>query len=84
MCLVLNQADLGTHTASIFLACDLQQPAFLSMISFHFLSIVITIVIYKKNFPGNGVKLLFRPREGGGAMVKTFLGGGNDVPTLWV
>lgn len=84
MCLVLNQADLGTHTASVFLACDLQQPTFLSMISFHFLSIVIAIVIYKKNFPGNYVKLLFRPREGGGAMVKTFLERGNDVPTLWV
>lgn len=84
MCLVSNQADLGTHTASVFLACDLQQLAFLSMISSQFLSIVITIVIYKKNFPGNGAKLLFRPSEGGGAMVKTFLEGGDDVPTLWV
>lgn len=71
------------HTYCLCLP-GLQQPAFLSMISFHFLSIVIAIVIYKKNFPGNYVKLLFRPREGGGAMVKTFLERGNDVPTLWV
>lgn len=82
--MVSNQVDLGAHTASVFLAYDLQQPAFLSMISFHFLSIVITIMIYKKNFPGNSVKLLFIPREGGGAMVKTFVEGGDDVPTLWV
>lgn len=51
------------------------------------LSIIITIMIYKnKDFSGNCVKLLFRPGEGGKAlvMVKTFLEGGENVPTLWV
>lgn len=43
------------------------------------LSIIITIMIYKKNyFSGNCVKLLFRSGEGGGTQVpaKTFLEGG--------
>lgn len=51
------------------------------------LSIIITIMIYKnKYFSGNCVKLLFRSGEGGEAlvMVKTFLEGGENMPTLWV
>lgn len=51
------------------------------------LSIIITIMIYKnKYFSGNCVKLLFRSGEGGEAlvMVKTFLEGDENMPTLWV
>lgn len=47
------------------------------------LSIIITIMIYKKNyFSGNCVKLLFSSGEGGGVLA--FLEGGEDMPTLWV
>lgn len=48
------------------------------------LSVIITIMIYKnKYFSGNCVKLLLRSGEGGEAlvMVKTFLEGGENMPT---